>query len=141
MIEGQPSPAGEGVLSVTLPRAKQPALQWQKQKPVVLQEALDENNEAKRGFVKDSDIHRGPLISSFILCYSAQTCSQNYLVLLNCLVDTQNGRKGHFSSMQMGGRGRTEGAAAALPSIHPSAQCAGAGVSLIPFHPHFGERS
>lgn len=97
--------------------------------------------ETKRCFVKDSDIHRGPLISSFILCYSAQTCSQNYLVLLNCLVDTQNGRKGHFSSMQMGGRGRTEGAAAALPSIHPSAQCAGAGVSPIPFHPHFGERS
>lgn len=98
MIEGQPSPAGEGVLSVTLPRAKQPVIQ--SQKPVVLQEVLDENNETKRCFVKDNDIHRGPLISSFILCYSAQTCSQNYLVLLNrieYLVDTQNGEKGHFS--------------------------------------------
>lgn len=31
--------------------------------------------------------------------------------------------------MQMGGRGRTEGAAAALPSIHPSAQCAQASLS------------
>lgn len=55
MIEGQPSPAGEGVLSVTLPRAKQPVIQ--SQKPVVLQEVLDENNETKRCFVKDNDIH------------------------------------------------------------------------------------
>lgn len=45
MIEGQPSPAGEGVLSVTPPRAEQHSASVQKQKPVVLQEVLDENNE------------------------------------------------------------------------------------------------
>lgn len=36
---------------------------------------------------------QGPLISPFILCCFAQTCIQNYLVLLISLVDSQSGRK------------------------------------------------
>lgn len=53
MIEGQPSPTREGVISVSSPRVRQPVLQ-----PVVLQEVLAENNGTKnRCFVKDNDIH------------------------------------------------------------------------------------
>lgn len=48
MIEGQPSPAEEGVISVSPSRVKQPMLHLAK--PVVLQKVFYENNETKRLF-------------------------------------------------------------------------------------------